>query len=529
MAARTAGFRGDGQARSASKHACNVCSFAPRPCGNDRLNLRVSIVWLRRDLRLDDHRALLEAAAAGERVVCAFVLDPPLLRGPRVGAPIVQFFFESLEVLRGELRSAGSDLVLLEGDPVVELRALAGRVGAQALFFNVDYEPDAVARDARVTESLRDAGLEVRSFTDHVYFGADDVLQPSGKPYTVYTPYRRRWEARLDAQPQAPVRSLAALRGKLLAREELVPGRDVPRPEAYGHAGSTAYPRAGAGEARRLLDRFLADAADSYAQQRNEPARDATSRLSPHLRAGTIGIRTVVAAAVQLRSVSSGTARSNVDAWIGELIWRDFYQQILAYHPRVAHEPFVEAAREIAYCGDRAAYAAWCAGRTGYPIVDAAMMQLNATGWMHNRLRMIVASFLTKHLLIDYHDGERYFEQHLADADLAANNGGWQWTASTGTDAAPYFRVFNPSLQGKTFDRDGSFVRAMIPALRRVPAAYIHEPWKLPPLVQAECGCVIGRDYPAPIVDHATARAHAIAAYGAVLASKPRPARLSSP
>ncbi len=203
--------------------------------------------------------------------------------------------------------------------------------------------------------------------------------------------------------------------------------------------------------------------------------------------------------------------------WLGELAWRDFYHQLLVHAPRVATEPFLEAAKTIAYRDDERAWAAWTTGTTGYPIVDAAMVQLTATGWMHNRLRMIVASFLTKHLLIDYRRGERFFEQHLADADLAANNGGWQWSASTGTDSAPYFRVFNPTLQGKTFDPDGAFVRAMLPVLARVPVRYVHEPWTIPPLLAAEAGCRIGIDYPEPIVDHVTARERALAVYGAAL------------
>src|ERR1700733_3228052 len=488
----------------------------------------VSIVWLRRDLRLDDHVALYHAARASERVVCAFVLDPVLLRGPRVGAPIVQFFFESLRVLRERLRALGSDLALLEGDFGAELLALARRTGARAVFYNTDYDPDAVARDERVKLRLRDAGLDVHASVDHVYFGADEVVQDGGRPDTVYTPYRRRWNARLAALPHHPVRSESAARRKLLAADAVGATRAVPRPEDYGHACSDAYPRGGLVEARRVLKRFLTHGAADYAERRNVPARDGTSRLSPHLRAGTIGIRTVVRAAAQLRERwAQHGARylrpdpAGLDAWLGELVWRDFYQQLLAHHPRVAHEPFAEAAQEIAYAHDPAMYAAWCEGRTGYPVVDAAMIQLNTTGWMHNRLRMIVASFLTKHLLIDYHDGERYFEQHLADADLAANNGGWQWSASTGTDAAPYFRVFNPTLQGKTFDPDGDFVRALIPALRNVPAKYVHEPWTIPPLLQAELGCVIGRDYPAPIVDHAFARQRALDAYGAVLGRRP--------
>ena len=471
----------------------------------------VSIVWLRRDLRLDDHVALFRAAEASERVVCAFVLDPPLLRGPRVGAPIVQFFFDSLRVLRDRLRARGSDLALLEGDFAGELLALARRLNASAVFYNIDYDPNAIARDEHVARQLRRAGIVVHAFTDHVYFAADEVMQDGGKPYAVYTPYRRRWNARFAAEPHPPVRSEAAASDKLLAREDVGASRDVPRPEDYGHASSDAYPHAGLLEAQRLLRAFLGDGAARYADARNVPALDGTSRLSPHLRAGTIGIRTVVHAAANAS-----------DTWIGELVWRDFYQQLLAHHPRVAHEPFAEAAQTISYVHDPTAYAAWCVGRTGYPIVDAAMTQLNTTGWMHNRLRMIVASFLTKHLLADYHEGERYFEQHLADADLAANNGGWQWSASTGTDAAPYFRIFNPTLQGKAFDPGGAFVRSMLPALANVPDAYVHEPWTMPRLRQTEYCCAIGRDYPAPIVDHAFARRRAIEVYGSVLGKRRR-------
>ncbi|MDP9104834.1 MAG: DNA photolyase family protein [Candidatus Eremiobacteraeota bacterium] len=482
----------------------------------------VSLVWLRRDLRLDDHVALFRAAEASERVVCAFVLDPPLLRGPRVGAPIVQFFFDSVRVLRERLRAAGSDLALMEGDFAGELLALARRLDASAVFYNTDYDPNAIARDEHVARQLRRAGIDVHASIDHVYFAAEEVVQDGGKPYAVYTPYRRRWNARFAAEPHPPVRSEAAARDKLLAREAIGATRDVPRPEDYGHASSDAYPRAGLLEAQHLLKNFLGNDAMRYAEARNAPALDATSRLSPHLRAGTIGIRTVVHAAAKLRERAPKHAASNVDTWLGELVWRDFYQQLLAHHPRIAHEPFVEAAQTIPYAHDPAAYAAWCKGRTGYPIVDAAMTQLNTTGWMHNRLRMIVASFLTKHLLTDYHEGERYFEQHLADADLAANNGGWQWSASTGTDAAPYFRVFNPTLQGKTFDPHGAFVRAMLPALANVPDKYVHEPWTIPPLLQAEMHCVIGRDYPAPIVDHAFARQRAVDVYGSALSKRSR-------
>ena len=477
------------------------------------------IVWLRRDLRLDDHAALAAAAAQCERITCAFVLDPVLLRGERMGAPIVQFFFESLAVLREQLRKLGSDLALLEGDFAHELIALAKSTGAHAIFYNEDTDPAMRVRDAAVTQALTSAGVAVNAYNDVVYAAAHDVLQDTGKFYTVYTPYRRKWDALAAAHPQPPIASLRRARTRLTPAADIGSTRDVPKPEAYGYTSSSAYPRGGSVEAHAILRAFTAEGIGAYADARNIPAIEGTSRLSPHLRAGTIGIRTCVTAAIAARDRDRSVTGANT--WIGELTWRDFYHQLLIHVPRIADEPFVEAADAVAYRNDEAGWNAWANGSTGYPIVDAAMVQLNTTGWMHNRLRMIVASFLTKHLLIDYHRGERYFETHLADADLAANNGGWQWSASTGTDAAPYFRVFNPTLQGKTYDPDGAFVRSMLPALARVPARYVHEPWALPPLIAAEAGFALGRDYPEPIVDHTFARTRAIDAYRSVLVRKP--------
>jgi deoxyribodipyrimidine photo-lyase len=481
------------------------------------------IVWLRRDLRLDDHAALAAAARACDRVTCAFVLDPVLLRGERMGAPIVQFFFTSLAELRERLCGLGSDLALLEGAFADELIALARHIDARAVFYSEDVDPAMRARDAAVTARLADAGLAVHATVDLPYIAADEILAGSGSYYRVYTPYRRRWNALLAADPRAPIPSLRLARARLAPRAAIGETLAVPRPEDYGHASSEHYPRGGAHAAETLLRGFVADGLAAYAERRNIPGEDGTSRLSPHLRAGTIGIRSCVDAAVRLRAAHP-RATSGADTWIGELTWRDFYAQLLVHEPRIAHEPFIAAAQRIAYAGDERAWTAWERGTTGYPIVDAAMIQLNTTGWMHNRLRMIVASFLTKHLLIDYRRGERYFETHLADADLPANNGGWQWSASTGTDAAPYFRVFNPVLQGRKFDPGGRFVRALLPALARVPDAYVHEPWTMPPLIAAAAGCEIGRDYPAPIVDHAVARPRAIEVYGRVLGRAPSPA-----
>ncbi|HEY8322650.1 MAG TPA: deoxyribodipyrimidine photo-lyase [Candidatus Baltobacteraceae bacterium] len=444
-----------------------------------------TIVWLRRDLRLRDNVALAAAAESSERVCVAFVLDPELLGSERMGAPLVQTFFSALGALRAELRERASDLALLEGDPAERLIALAARVGATAVCFNRDYEPEAIARDERVTRALEAAGLDVRSYLDHVCFEASEIVAQSGAPYTVFTPFARRWRDRYRVAPPLPVPSLELLAGKLLARERIGATRDVPEPEGYGFASSPDYPSASEAIAARLLDRFTEPGGgiEVYAARRDLPALDGTSHLSPQLRAGTIGIRTCFARAFAAREAQT---------WTTELIWREFYQTILVRFPHVATGPFQEAARGIAWRDDDAGFAAWCEGRTGFPIVDAAMRQLDRYGWMHNRLRMIVASFLTKDLLISWQRGERYFERHLADADLAQNNGGWQWAASTGTDAVPYFRIFNPTTQGERFDPDGAFARAMIPELG-TPA------------------------YPAPIVDHAAARTRAIATFAAAV------------
>ncbi len=485
-------------------------------------------MWLRRDLRLEDNVALAGASAQSDEVACVFVLDPELLRGPRVGAPIVQFFFSALDGLRADLREHGSDLVLLEGDFAAELVRFARHIGARAVFYNHDYDPATIERDERVETALRAAGIEPVSSLDHVIAGADEVLQDDGRPYSVFTPYSRKWMQRTGGGgDRRPVASREPALRKLLAAQTIGATREVPAPEAYGHQTSDRFPIGDERSARTALASFIASKGGAYDGQRDFPAIDGTSHLSPHLRAGTIGIRTCVSAAFDAQRTAPKRAAENLGVWIGELCWRDFYQQILKNVPRVAYRPYREDSQHIVWRDDEAGWNAWAQGKTGYPIVDAAMVQINTYGWMHNRLRMIVASFLTKDLLIDYHEGERYFEQHLADGDLAQNNGGWQWSASTGNDAAPYFRVFNPTLQGKKFDPDATFIRAMIPALRSVPDAYVHEPWTMPPLVAAAARCEIGNDYPAPIVDHAQARVRAIETFGRVFGRANEPKRVA--
>jgi deoxyribodipyrimidine photo-lyase len=446
--------------------------------------------------------------ACGE-VCLAFVVDPALLHGRRMGAPLAQCFFSAVAALRAGLRDCGSDLAVLEDENSGEaIAALAKRLDAGAVYYNVDYEPYAIARDAKAERLLRQTGIDVHSSIDHVYFGADEILQRDGSPYRIFTAYHRQWTERYAAEPRPPLRTS---KRNFLSRDTIGASRSTPEPAAFGFETSADFPEASETAAHKRLQAFVRSNIGEYDRMRDVPASTGTSQLSPQLRAGTIGIRTCAFAAENVSKASD--ARAGARTWLSELVWRDFYQMILKHFPRVADGPFLERGEHVRWRRADGEFDAWCEGRTGYPIVDAAMHQLNTYGWMHNRLRMIVASFLTKDLLIDWRRGERYFEHRLADADLAANNGGWQWSASTGTDAVPYFRLFNPVLQAKKFDPDGAFVRSMLPELRGVPDSYIHAPWEMPPIIAAGAGVTIGKEYPEPIVDHTAARRRALDAY----------------
>jgi deoxyribodipyrimidine photo-lyase len=474
---------------------------------------RIALWWARRDLRLTDNQALAAALLHADQVIPVFVLDPALLQADWAGAKRVAFMLGGLRELDRSLRARKSYLVVRHGDPLEELGALLAETGAEVVFAEEDVWPYGARRDARIAEALplhMTGGLTVHP--------SDAVLKADGAPYTVYTPYSRRWKA-------LPM----PIGDALLPAPERIPTPEaiasLPIPDAPGRPGAPGPPDAalfppGEAEAQNRLAAFcrgasLAPGVYAYAELRDRMDLDATSRLSPYLRFGMLSVRQAVAAALGARErAESPEARKGAETWLNELIWREFYQQILHHYPYVLQESFRENLRAVAWEKDEKAYAAWCAGRTGYPVVDAAMRQLTTTGWMHNRARMIAASFLTKDLLIDWRWGERFFMQHLLDADHAANNGGWQWTAGTGTDAAPYFRIFNPVLQGKRHDPQGDYVRRWVPELARVPHRYVHAPWEMPPDVQREAGCRIGPDYPAPIVDHAWARERTLAAYG---------------
>lgn len=477
------------------------------------------IHWFRRDLRLHDNTALTAAAQASDgAVIPVFLLDDRLLDpgGRFTGAARVRFLLASLHALAAALRQQGTELVIRRGNPQDELLKVAQESGATAVYWNRDYSPYATARDRAVERTLRAAGYTVHSFHDAVIWAPDAIVTQAGTPYTVYTPYARQWRQRLTPQ-HMQVATIPTLHPLADARPASIP---LPTLDELGLRTVQQALPGGAEHGQALLHRFT-DLAQphsiaTYKTDRDMLALPGTSRLSAHLHLGTVSPRACLQAAWDIAQGSRGAdASAGAQAWMGELAWRDFYIQILAHFPHVLRGAFKQQYDGLHWQNNEEHFAAWCAGNTGYPVVDAAMRQLQSEAWMHNRGRMITASFLTKDLLIDWRWGERYFMQQLVDGDVAANNGGWQWTAGTGTDAQPYFRIFNPTSQGQKFDPAGTYVRRYIPELAAVPDSFIHEPWQMSATMQQHCGVQIGRDYPAPIVDHAVQRQQALVLYAA--------------
>jgi deoxyribodipyrimidine photo-lyase len=480
------------------------------------------IHWFRRDLRLDDNTALAAAAAeAGGAVLPVFILDDAIFGSPRYGSSNrTAWLLANLRALDAELRARGSRLVVRRGEPLRELLDLARATGAAAVHWNRDYTPYAVRRDTAVKAGLREAGLEARSFKDVVIFEMGEVLTPDGRPYTVYSPYARRWRALLAERGLPPLQPAPAL----VAPASWPLGLPVPELAALGRA-PTDVPLPPAGE-RAGLERLAAFCdlgrelgLSSYVERRDVMAVPGTSRLSPYLRLGVVSVRAALRAAMDLLGRPGpevAAARDSIERWAGEIAWHDFYTQVLYHFPHVLKGAFKREFDALAWENDPALFAAWQDGRTGYPVVDAAMRQLRQEGWMHNRARMVVASFLTKDLLVDWRWGERHFMHLLLDGDPAVNNGSWQWAAGTGTDAQPYFRIFNPANQGVKFDPEGAYVRRYIPELANVPSRFIHEPHLMAPAEQIRADVQVGRDYPRPIVDHKLRRALALEVYGRV-------------
>jgi deoxyribodipyrimidine photo-lyase len=464
-----------------------------------------SLVWFRRDLRDYDHAALHHALKSSSRVYCAFIFDTEILDPLSDKADRrVEFIWESVQELKLALRAKGGDLIVRHGPANIEIPDLAQQLQVNAVFANRDYEPSALARDGKVASELKGHDIEFLDFKDQVIFEKDEVLTQAGKPFGVFTPYKNAVLKRLNdfylsAYPVDPY--IEHLAKPVLS--------DMPSLESMGFSRTNLkhmkLPTAMSG-AQELFNDFVGRI-DQYKATRDFPAIKGPSYLSVHLRFGTISIRQLARTAWQMGGAGA-------EGWLNELIWRDFYFQILYHHPRVADGRAFKADFDaLPFPNDEKLFQAWCEGKTGYPLVDAAMRQINQTGWMHNRLRMVTASFLVKDLLIDWRWGERYFAEKLIDFDLSANNGGWQWAASTGCDAQPWFRIFNPITQSEKFDADGKFIRRYIPELANCNHKEIHAPWLIPANRQSELGLSIGIDYPQPIVDHATQRTRALALY----------------
>jgi deoxyribodipyrimidine photo-lyase len=459
-----------------------------------------AIVWFRRDLRLHDHPALHAALGSADAVVPVFCFDDALLRGRHASGPRTQFLLECLDELDAQLRDRGSRLVVRRGPPQRELPALARCVGAGAVHVSADVGPFARRRQREVRQAL---GPGAELCVHPGLFAVDrlDAIRTrAGDPYTVFTPFQRNWAA----QPRRDV--LAAPRALPAPPAGLSAGR-LPRLADLGLAQECAEPaRGGETAGREVLRRFLAGPLEAYADGRDRMAGDDVSRLSPYLHFGCVSVRE----AEHRLPRGDGAA-----AFRRQLCWRDFFAHVLGHFPANARSEFQERYRgAIRWSRARRRFEAWCEGRTGYPAVDAGMRQLRREGWMHNRARLVVGSFLTKDLGIDWRWGERWFMRLLLDGDEASNNGNWQWIASVGVDPQPAFRrIFNPARQQERFDPDGAYVRRYVPELTNVPDAYLREPWTMPADVQEQAGCRIGRDYPEPIVDHARARQEALDRY----------------
>jgi deoxyribodipyrimidine photo-lyase len=472
------------------------------------MNASPALCWFRRDLRIDDHAALYRALKAHQQVFCVFVFDTDILAAlPNKSDRRVEFIWHSVKELDAELRKRGGALIVRHGAAREEIPRLVAELKVQAVYANHDYEPQASARDQFVAAALAKNHAEFFTFKDQVVFEKDEVLTQASRPFTVFTPYKNAWLKKLDdfflkAYPvEKHIDHLAATKSPSL----------LPSLESMGFRVTnllTLGIKPGASGARETLQDFLPRMA-AYKDRRDFPGVKGVSYLSVHNRFGTVSVRELARRAVAENNTGA-------DSWLAELIWRDFYFNILYHFPHAAERSFKPEYVALKFENDKHKFQAWCDGKTGYPIVDAAMRQINETGFMHNRLRMIVASFLMKDLLIDWRWGEKYFADHLNDFDLAANNGGWQWAASTGCDAQPYFRIFNPITQSEKFDPEGRFILRYIPELKGLPGAAIHAPWLVSGVDLAAAGIVLGKHYPKPIVEHAAARVKALAMYGVV-------------
>jgi deoxyribodipyrimidine photo-lyase len=455
--------------------------------------MSTAIHWFRRDLRITDNTALNAALAAHDHVVPVYIVSEWKSRHHWCGAPRQEFLCGCLESLDKNLRKKGGRLIVRRGAAPELLIALALETGAEAIYFNRDPDPFGRETEVHLHKACERQGITVRPHKDIALVERDELLTSSGSPFRVFTPYAKAW---LKLEKASPGRTVSRISVPPSLKSE-----PLPTLETWGLKSDASIVTPGEAAARKRLARFLDGGLFAYGERRNFPALEATSRLSQDLRHGTLSVREVYAQCQAAASAARpADAKRSVGLFINELIWREFYFQVLWFHPEVLHSEFQENCRSLDWhnywrpeeAPGSEGFQRWCRGETGFPIVDAGMRQLNATGFMHNRLRMITAMFLTKDLHTWWMHGESYFMQRLVDGEIASNNGGWQWSASTGTDAAPYFRIQNPWSQSKRFDPDGAYIKRWVPELRDVPAQRLHSP----PSAELSPG------YPLPMVDH---------------------------
>jgi deoxyribodipyrimidine photo-lyase len=454
------------------------------------------LFWHRRDLRICDNIGLATANQQSAKVVGVFCLDPNILESKDIAAVRVTYMMGCLQELQQNYLQAGSQLIILKGQPIQEIPKLAIALNAKAVFCNLDVEPYARERDRTIAQVLKDKGIPIQTFWDQLLHSPAEIASGANQPYTVYSPFWKNWISKPKTEPVNRFEN----RESLTATEQ----------EAINQAGAIPLPTAkdlgfvwdnelmlapGETAAKERLEEFCNEAIFSYKEKRNFPAIDGTSRLSAALKFGAIGIRTVWDVTMEaIAGSSSDEAQESVKSWQQELAWREFYQHAMYHFPELAEDAYRPAFKNFPYDNNSEHFQAWCEGKTGYPIVDAAMSQLKSTGWMHNRCRMIVASFLTKDLLINPKMGEIYFTQNLYDWDLSANNGGWQWSASSGMDPKPV-RIFNPASQAEKFDPNGEYIRKWLPQLRSLPTKLLIS-GEIPDSQRESLG------YPLRIVEH---------------------------
>ncbi len=462
------------------------------------MSSRPIIVWFRADLRVHDHPALAAACRDAEQIIPLFVFDERILKGKFASSNRNRFLLECLKDLKHSLVEKGGNLVVRSGSPETILVELAKESDAKAVYYSGDFTPYALSRDKQIEDALKSHDIEARSFGGKLAVtGVMNIKTTGGDPYRVFTPFWKSWanvRRRDVAQPPHSISLPQLTVGSLPALDDLTTKAELSDAAAAG--GET--------EARNALSAFLDENIDDYGSTHNDMGADQTSRLSPYLHFGCLSPREI-----ETQLPDSAGAR----AWHRQLAWREFYYYVLYHYPHPGRE-FQERYRDMSWVQDEKSLQAWKDGQTGYPAVDAAMRQLRREGWMHNRGRLIVGSFLTKDLGIDWREGEAHFMQWLLDGDMANNNGNWQWIASVGVDPAPVFRrLYNPSSQRDKYDPDGTYVRTYVPELKDVPDNYLSEPWQMSDDEQAEYNCTIGKDYPEPIIDHKAARQEALERY----------------